>query len=112
MSLDAGRRDRKVIFQRAGAPVDDGYTTTPGEWAEYCRAWASVSFGTGQERREAAQESASVTATFQVLRNSKTSSVSVTDRIVFDGGNWDITSVVPSREFNAGVDITAVRALA
>jgi head-tail adaptor len=110
--MQPGERNRKVIFQRTGPPTDDGYTMQPGAWEAYCIEWASVSFGTGQERREAAQESASASATFQVLRNSKTAALSVTDRIVFDGSTWDIISVVPSREFNAGVDITAVRALA
>ncbi len=110
--MSASNRNRKVVFQRTGAPVDDGYTTQPGTWADYCTEWAAVSFGTGQERRTAAQESASAPATFSVLANSLTRTLSVTDRIVFDGSNWDITSVVPSRELNAGVDITAVRALA
>src|SRR3546814_10196991 len=79
-------------------------------WTDYCTEWAAVNFGTGQERREAAQESASVSATFHVLRNSKTAALTVQDRISFEGAVWDITSAVPSREFNAGMDITAVRA--
>lgn len=102
-------RDRKVTFQRAGAPTDDGYTVRPGEWEEYCVEWASVSFGTGQERREAAQKSASLPATFGVLANSKTRELSTTDRISFDGSFWDIISVVPSRQLNVGIDVTAIR---
>src|SRR3546814_2231885 len=54
-------------------------------WTDYCTEWAAVNFGTGQERREAAQESASVSATFHVLRNSKTAALTVQDRISFDG---------------------------
>lgn len=109
--MRASERNRLVIFQRATVTTDDfgGETQT---WADYCQEWASVSFGTGQERREAAQEAGSVPATFQVLANSKTNALGVKDRISFDGGVWDITSNVPSREFNAGRDITAVRAAA
>src|SRR3546814_3896582 len=75
-----------------------------------CALPISVNFGTGQERLEAAQYGASVSATFHVLRNSKTAALTVQDRISFEGAVWDITSAVPSREFNAGMDITAVRA--
>ncbi|MGK2908748.1 MAG: head-tail adaptor protein [Sphingobium sp.] len=108
--MNPGDFKYKVVFQRTGAPTDDGYTTQPGAWADYCTEWAAVSFGTGQERREAAQEAGSAAATFQVLSNAKTGALSVTDRISFDGSMWDLTSIVPSREFGAGFDITAVRA--
>src|SRR3546814_6494216 len=102
-------RNRKIIIERFTATTDD-YGHGEKTWTDYCTEWAAVNFGTGQERREAAQESASVSATFHVLRNSKTAALTVQDRISFEGAVWDITSAVPSREFNAGMDITAVRA--
>ncbi len=71
-------------------------------------AFAEVKFGTGAERREAAQESASAPATFRVLRTDLTAVVTPKDRIVFDSSYWDITSAVPLG-FNEGVEITAVR---
>jgi SPP1 family predicted phage head-tail adaptor len=101
-------RNRKVTFERQGPRTDDGYTTQPGEWEPYCTEWAAVTFGTGQERRAAAQEQASQTATFQVLRNAKTAALLPTDRINLDGQFYDITSIVPSKDWNAGVDVTAV----
>src|SRR3546814_20405166 len=76
----------------------------------YTTLFRSVHFGTGQERREAAQESASVSATFHVLRHSKTAALTVQDRISFEGAVWDKTSAVPCREFNEGMDISAERA--
>lgn len=92
------------------------YTTTTsplgGEakvWADYVQVWAEVSFGTGKERREAAQMTASAPATFHVLRNSKTATITPADRLTFDGGEWDITSAVPSKIYNDGIDITATR---
>src|SRR3546814_7048096 len=97
--------------QTCALPIStDDYCHGEKTWTDYCTEWAAVNFGTGQERREAAQESASVSATFHVLRNSKTAALTVQDRISFEGAVWDITSAVPSREFNAGMDITAVRA--
>jgi len=109
--MDSRKRNRKVVFQRLGADVDDGTATVPGSFADYCVEWAEVTFGTGQERRAAAQEQASVAATFKVLRNSKTAALTVTDRISFDGSFWNIVSVVPSKEFNAGMDVTAIRSI-
>jgi head-tail adaptor len=109
--MKAGQRNYKVEFQRAGAPVDDGYNTVPGDWETYCTEWADVRFSKGSERREAAQEGASAAATFLVLSNEKTRAVSVTDRIVFDGSDWDVISNIPSRERNAGREIEAVRRL-
>lgn len=102
-------RPHKIEIQRAGPPVDDGYTTTPGDWALWCQEYAAVYFGTGTEQRQAAQEQAAQAASFEVLSNAKTRAVSVGDRVVFDGGTWDITAH-NDLGLNEGVRITAVRA--
>ena len=106
--MKAGPRNRKIEIQRATTTTDE-YGGEVSAWATYCTEWAGVTFGTGQERRQAAQEQSSLTATFFVLDNAKTRAVKTTDRISFDGGFWDIASNVPSKEFNAGRDISAVR---
>lgn len=104
--MTAGRRDNLVTLQR--------YTTTQDEsgqevetWAPLGTAWAAVYYGTGQERREAAREQGSQTATFEVLANATTRSVTVRDRIVFDG-TWDITAANPIGRKE--IALTAVRA--
>lgn len=102
-------RPHRIVIQRAGTPVDDGYTTTPGEWAEWCQEYAAIYYGNGTEQRQAAQEQAAQTATFEVLSNDKTRAVSVGDRVVYGGGNWDITAH-NGLGLNDGVRITAVRA--
>jgi SPP1 family predicted phage head-tail adaptor len=106
--VTAGRRNRRVVFQRFTTTTND-YNEEIEVWADYATAFASVSFGTGQERREAAQETASAPATFQVVRNPLTAALTTRDRISFLGGLWDITSVVPSRDFQRFIDITATR---
>ncbi|MFZ2995947.1 head-tail adaptor protein [Sphingobium sp.] len=108
MSIESGRRNKKIVIERAGAPVDDGYTKVPGPWTALCAPHADVFYGSGTEQRQAAQEGASQTASFDVLANSNTRSVSVADRISFDGGYWDITSNVEI-ERGAGRRITGVR---
>lgn len=102
-------RPHKIEIQRAGPPVDDGYTTTPGDWSLWCQEFAAIYYGTGTEQRQAAQEQASQSATFEVLSNAKTRAVSVGDRVVFDGGTWDITAH-NDLGFHDGVRITTVRA--
>lgn len=119
MGLDARDRNRKIVFERKQLADADEYG---GEqvlrWQTYCREWASINFGTGQERRAASQESASQTATFQVLSNLKTNRLSVTDRLCYPVSDpdpekwprWDIKSVVPSKDARRGWDVTAVTA--
>lgn len=107
--MKAGARFNLISFYRDGAPVDDGYTTTLGEPTEIGRAYAEVRFGTGQERREAAQESASVPATFVMLDNPITRSLTTRDKIRFQATDWDISSSIPGVE-RGEWQVTATRA--
>lgn len=70
---------------------------------------ADIIFGTGQERRQAAQETASVPATFSMRRDSVTQTLTPADRLRYDDADWDISSIVPSRKYDAVLDITATR---
>lgn len=92
--MPAGQRSYVVTFQRATTAEDD-YGQPIETWADHATATARVRFGTAQEKREAAQESASQTATFECLRSTLIDQVTVKDRIVFDGSDWDITSRDP-----------------
>jgi SPP1 family predicted phage head-tail adaptor len=89
----SGERNRLVIFERFTATEDD-HGGQVQAWTEYATAFARVRFGTGQERREAAQESASLAAVFECLWSLLLADVGPLDRIQFDGGTWDIVSAV------------------
>ena len=108
MPLSLDDRDRRITIERATI-TQDAMGGEVKAWAPFVQAWASVSFGTGQERRTAVQQSGSVPATFRILWNSTTSQIDDRDRIQFLGAAWDISSVVPFG-LNEGVDITATRA--
>ncbi|AMK19335.1 phage head completion protein [Sphingobium sp. MI1205] len=101
------RRKHQVMFQR-NTPTTDDYGAAVDSWADYCPALAEVAFGAADERREAAQQAGSESATFYVLRTAKTAALSVRDRILFNG-TWDIRSAVPSLTYNRGMEVTAVR---
>lgn len=106
--MRSGPRNRLITIERATTTIDD-YGGEVSTWEAYAEAYAEVRFGTGQERREAAQESATAAATFRVLDNPQTRAVTTRDRIQFDGAAWDITSNVPLG-LNEGREITATRA--
>lgn len=106
--MTAGRRETEIEFQRATTTQDD-YGEEVSTWTTVGTEWADVNWGRGDERRQAAMEQGSQPATFNVLENPMTRAVSVKDRIVLDGQNWDITSSVPGKR-RGDRDITAVRA--
>src|SRR5690606_34633535 len=108
--MRAGPRNRRILFQRKTVIVDE-YGEDIEVWADYAATWAHVIWGTGAERREAAQLSASQPATFRVLANDKTLTLIVLDRISFAVGLWNIISVVPLG-LNEGVEVTVIRAAA
>lgn len=87
-----GDKPHLIFIQRKAAGSDDGYTTEPGAFSEYARAWARVRYGSGAERREAAQERAAQTATFECDWSPELEVVRMSDRIVCFDTAWDITS--------------------
>jgi SPP1 family predicted phage head-tail adaptor len=82
------------------APVvtTDEYNEPVEDWDEpttLATVRARVRFGSSQEQRQAAQESASQTATFECVRSATLDAVTVKDRIQYDGSDWDITERAP-----------------
>lgn len=78
-------------------------------WSTLGDRRADIIFGTGRERREAAQTTASVTATFSVRSDPLTLTLTPADRLRYADADWDISSIVPSRKYDAVLDITATR---
>lgn len=89
----AGERPHFVTIQRATTAVDDygGETKT---WHTLATGWAAVRYGTGQERREAAQENAAVAATFEFDWNPTVAAIRPTDRLYCFDTVWDVASAV------------------
>lgn len=103
----AGPRDTLIVIERRTVAEDDhgGAIET---WNAFVSEWAAVRFGTGQERRAAAQEQANQSATFRIPANSKTLSLRTDDRIAgYLGSDWDITGW--SLFGRTDIDITATR---
>jgi head-tail adaptor len=106
--MRAGTLRDLIIIERPTISADD-YGGEVKTWAVYCQRAAAVIYGRADERRAAAQESASLAATFRIRSDPATDKIAVTDRLVFGGSIWDISSNVPlGRD---GRDITAIRAV-
>lgn len=106
--VDAGRLNKRVVFQKLSIETDAAGGETELFGSPFS-VWADVRYGTGAERRNAAQEQGSQTATFLVRRWAQTEAATVRDRIIHDGAAWDIQSRVPIGN-NAAYEFTAVRA--
>lgn len=107
MPIPAGERDRRIALQR-DTPTRDTHGNDVSAWATLASAWAKVIYGGGMERRQAAADQASETATFCIRETSTNASVSTVDRISFDGGLWNITGIAkPERK---ELELTATRA--
>lgn len=92
----ATRRKDLIAFIAAASVTND--LETIEDWANpttLATRRVSVRFGTAQEKREAAQESASQTATFECQRSAVLEAIPLTARILFDGSQWDLTERAP-----------------
>lgn len=91
--MQAGRRDRKVSIQRQGEPVDDGYTTKPGAWAELATRKAQIIWPKGSEPFQQEGIVSQKPATFILPSDSLTRTLTTLDRIVYGGQAYDLKSV-------------------
>lgn len=110
--MNAGERNHKIKIERNNADGGTAAENTFGEavdnWTLFATEWAGMIWGKGIERRQAGRENASAPATFFVLTNSKTRTVTPADRLRYDSAIWDISSAVP-RGLDQ-IEITAARA--
>jgi hypothetical protein len=94
--IPAGERTTPVKFQR-GTAVSDDYTSESSiDWSTLVfdvDVMAKVLYGTGAERRQAAQEAAQQAATVLVNWTPQLAGVVPKDRAVFDNFEWDIVNV-------------------
>jgi head-tail adaptor len=106
--MDPGKRDWLVTVQGKTASTDV-YGEEDPTWTDYVSAWAQVKFGNAQEKREAAQEGGSQSATFEFVRNNLLDAVTLAYRLWFMDSTWDITEV--AHLDRQTLRITATRAM-
>ncbi len=104
----AGRRDQIITFERATVTKDD-YGEEIETWGVIATRDAEVYLGKGSERRELAMERGRQAATFGVSSDSVTRTVSLKDRIGYNGSPWDIEGIAPDTPERGWMEFTAVR---
>jgi head-tail adaptor len=95
--MRAGARQYSIAFIRAVETTDD-YNQSVESWdspTTLVTVLAQITFGSAQENRQAAQQSASQAASFECLRTPILDAVTAKDRISFDGSLWGITERAP-----------------
>lgn len=114
----AGKRRHKVVIEREQVTGKDSFNADVVEWVTWSTDMADIFFGSGREQREAAQESASQAASFEVLSHAKTRALLATDRLRYPvtdpvPANWPIWDIQAFNDLgaNEGVRITATRAV-
>lgn len=90
----ASERTELIVIERATVTEDD-YGGEESTWDTYATRRARVRFGTAQEKREAAQEGGTQTATFECVRSAVLDDVTLKDRISYLGSTWDISETAP-----------------
>lgn len=106
--MDPGERELLITIERA-TPTTDDYGGETLAWATYATAWAQLRRGTGQERREAAQEAGSQSGTFVTDWTAVLEATQIKDRITYPGHEWDITDV--AADGHREIQFTATRAV-
>lgn len=107
--LRAGKKQFRIIFQRATSGTSALGVETDLPWADIEPAMAGISWGSSAERREGAAENASQTGTFRVNSTIAVRTVTPRDRILYDGAGWDITSIAPVGDLHREIEFTATR---
>lgn len=115
--LSAEARDKRIALLRQAADVDSrGHATISPALALLGKPWACLEFGSGGEQRIAAQDEGRQTVSFNLLRDSVTIALRLTDKIGYPlVGDvpehwpvWDINAIA-ELGFNEGFRITATK---
>ena len=106
MSVPAGQRDRKVSFFQASI-ARDALGTEQETFEFVFEDWASVKFGTGAERRDAAAANAVQSANFRIRSSAAARAVNRRDRVHFDGAVWGIEGIATVGAQGHEIEFTA-----
>lgn len=91
--MQAGKLNRRVTVLRKQA-ADDGFTSDGGTtWAAIGTIWASLSDLLDAERYRASELAVQATARMQVRYSSFTDAITPMDRILYNGGIYEITGI-------------------
>lgn len=103
-------RDTLVTLQAYTATQDE-YGEEVQAWADIGTEWAAIYWGRGDERRQAAMEQGTQAATFNMLSNTLTRSLTLRDRISGEAGVFDIVGIAPDTPKRGEIEFVGTRSL-
>lgn len=105
--MRAGKLDRRLTILRA-ALEDDGFQTTPGDYAEVATIAASREDISDGERGRASGVSATATTRFKVRYSNTSAAITPKDRVSEGGEEFDVVGIKQIGR-RVGFEITASR---
>lgn len=106
--IRAGTLNRRIVILRAGAPVDDGYTTKPGTRAEIGRRNASIMPETRSEKLQALGVRAERAIRVWLRFDSLSRTLSAKDAVQWEGQIYEIMGAPMEIGRREGIEFTAV----
>lgn len=92
--MDAGRLDRLISLQRAGAPLNS-YGEPSSTLVEFASVYAHFAPVTDGERMRAGETLAASMVRFTIRYSVDVATLGVTDFVVYEGRTYDINGVKP-----------------
>ena len=90
--MRAGDLDRRIVLQRATFAPND-FNEPVATWSDLITVWAAVYQVTDVEQFRAQEIGAEVTTRFTIRYSSEVADLGPTDRVAFDGREYNITGV-------------------
>lgn len=107
--IGAGKRDRRLVFQRATTAQDD-WGAVSETFANYATRWAHRMDVSDAEKLSNSELATALMSRFVVLSDIETRTLTTKDRFTHDGGTWNIHGVKETQHGrNKYLEITAVR---
>lgn len=106
MGLPAGKRDRRIVLQRATS-TKNGLNEDVKQWPALGTRWAEKLDVSDGEQLRAAQMGATITTRFRVLADSLTSTLTARDRLLLGSLVYEISGIKEVGGTNVGLEITA-----
>ena len=101
----AGDRNKLIRFETPNITKNARGQAVEGDWMPVASAWAKLTYGPYSERREAAAEGQAQTGIFICNQTASLRAITPRDRIVYNGGVWDIEGIAEDR--NDSIEFTA-----
>jgi SPP1 family predicted phage head-tail adaptor len=90
--MRAGDLDQRITLRRATFTTN-GFNEPAATWSDLVTVWAARRDASASEVYRAQEVGAQITARFTIRWSSQISDVSPTDRVAFDGREYNITAV-------------------